>query len=70
MAEKQSYLARELAVRWRMHVTTIIRAIERGQIAGFKVSRSWRVSAAEVKRLEAGKPRPAADGEQQTSLDL
>lgn len=69
MAEKQSYLARELAVRWRMHVTTVIRAIERGQIAGFKVSRSWRVSAAEVKRLEAGKPKPP-DEEQQTSLDL
>ena len=62
MISPSTYLARELAERWRMDLDSVYALIKSGKLAAFDVSApgskrpSYRISAAEVERFEQGKP--------------
>lgn len=49
---KESYTIYELAAAWGCSWRTIWRMIQRGELAAFRVGRSWRISAAERLRVE------------------
>lgn len=52
---KETYSPKELAQRWSMTYQNIINLLQKGEVKGFKVGDSWRISKEEVRRIEGGK---------------
>jgi excisionase family DNA binding protein len=48
----QFYTLQQLAERWRLHSVTIHRWLRSGKLKAVRFGRDWRISVAEVERVE------------------
>jgi len=51
--QSATYTVADLAKRWQVHEVTLRRMLESGKLPGFKIGRSWRITAATVAAYEA-----------------
>ena len=50
--ETQTYTVPELAAYWKVSPFTVYRLLERRELPGFKIGKTWRISAATVRAYE------------------
>ena len=50
--QSQTFTPADLAERWNVHVITVRKMLESGKLPGFKIGRSWRITAAVVAAFE------------------
>jgi excisionase family DNA binding protein len=51
--QSQIFTVADLANRWQLSKLTIYRMLERGDLPGFKLGNSWRITEAVVEAVES-----------------
>ena len=54
MAEEKVYSIEDLAERWGVHKTTVVRMVNAGKLKGFRVGNLWRFREEDIMKYERG----------------
>ena len=54
MAEEKIYSIEDLAKRWGVHKTTVVRMVNAGKLKGFRVGNLWRFREEDIMKYEMG----------------